>query len=307
MKQLRALVTVADTGNVTRASAILHLVQPAVTRQLKLLEEDVGTPLFQRSRQGMALTDAGRALVEHARRILDEVARARAEIRASTGELSGLVTIGLLPSTAALLSSELVACVAKEHPGVRLRLTVAYAGHLQRWMEAGEIDATLLYDPKPSPGIQVKPLLSETLCVVGPASAGLNPRKPMAMKKLASRKVVLPSAPHGLRTLIEEAAVQAGVQLDVVLETNDLGVQKQLVTDGVGYTILPATAVAADVASGLLSTTPLKNPTVDRKIVLAAPAARPPTAATRVVMDALMGCMQQAVRAGQWAGAKWLA
>ena len=79
-KQLRALVTVAETGNVTRAAELLHIVQPAVSRQLRLLEEDVGTVLFERGRHGMELTDAGRTLVEYARRVLDEMVREAEEL-----------------------------------------------------------------------------------------------------------------------------------------------------------------------------------------------------------------------------------
>ena len=83
LKQLRALVTVAETGNVTKASALLNIVQPAVSRQLRLLEEDMGTALFDRGRHGMELTESGKTMVEYARRILNEVARAKAEISAA--------------------------------------------------------------------------------------------------------------------------------------------------------------------------------------------------------------------------------
>ena len=81
LKQLRAFITVAETGNVTRASSLLNLVQPAVSRQLRMLEEDLGTELFDRSRHGMQLTPSGKTMLEYAHRILNDVARARAEIQ----------------------------------------------------------------------------------------------------------------------------------------------------------------------------------------------------------------------------------
>lgn len=307
LRQLRALVTVADTGNVTRASALLHLVQPAVSRQLKLLEEDVGTALFDRERHGMELTDAGRALVVHARRILDDVARARAEIRPTrTGEVTGLVAIGLLASTAELLAAALVSAVTASYPGIRLRLTVGYAGHVQRWLETGEVDAGLLYDVKRTTTMHVRPLLSEALWVIGPASARLRRARPVTMAQLAKKRVVLPSAPHGLRTLIEEAAGVAGVTLDVAAETNDLTVQKRLAMEGLGYTILPVIAVAGDLAAGRLCGAPLAEPQVERKIVLAVPSARAPSTAARCVMETLTACMHEAVRSNRWPTATWL-
>ena len=100
VRQLAALVAVAETGSVTRAAEVLHLVQPAVSRQIKLLEDELGAPLFERTRHGMALTDDGRILLQHARRALSELERARAEIRPASGELRGLVTLGLSPSIA---------------------------------------------------------------------------------------------------------------------------------------------------------------------------------------------------------------
>ncbi len=307
LKQLRALVTVADTGNVTRASTLLHLVQPAVSRQLKLLEEDVGTALFERGRSGMALTGAGRTLVEHARRILDEVARARASIRPDSGEVGGLVMIGLLPSTAELLSGALVRAVAEKYPAIRIRITVGYAGHMQRWLESGEIEAALLYDVKQKATMYVKPLLAEALWVIGPAGARLRRSRPMTMAQFASRPVVLPSAPHGLRTLIEAAAGAAQLELDIAAETNELTVQKQLVMDGLGYTILPVMAAAGDLAAGRLSGAPLSNPAVERKIVMAVPSTRAPTAATRCTVNCLIACIRDAVTAGRWLSAIWLA
>ncbi|AVR04891.1 LysR family transcriptional regulator [Pluralibacter gergoviae] len=94
---LKALLAVADTGNVTKASAQLHLVQPAVSRQIKLLEEAFGARLFDRSPHGMVLTAAGEILAGHARRILDELSEARYKISASVQQVSGSVTLGMLP------------------------------------------------------------------------------------------------------------------------------------------------------------------------------------------------------------------
>ena len=306
-KQLRALVTVAQTGNVTRASALLNLVQPAVSRQLRLLEEDVGATLFERGRHGMVLTEAGKTLVEYARRVLHELDRARAEIRPSQGSSGGIVTVGLLPSTCDLLSSALVTSVAMRYPGIRVRISMGYAGHLQRWLEDGEIDVALLYDPKQTPTIQVRPLLEEGLWVVGLPQAGLRPEHPMRLAELARHALVLPSAPHGLRSLVENAATLMGLQLSVVAETNAMSVQKSLVLGGHGLTILPSIAVTEDIARGILTAAPLIEPSLARKIVLALPTNRHTTPSVHYVLTALVDCMKDAVRRGDWLAARWLA
>lgn len=306
-KQLRALVTVAETGNVTRASALLNIVQPAVSRQLRLLEEDVGTTLFDRGRHGMELTDAGKTLVEYARRVLHEIDRARAEIRPSQGTVGGIVTVGLLPSTCDLLSSALVTSVAMSYPGIRVRISMGYAGHLQNWLEAGEIDVALLYDPKQTPTIQVKPLLEEGLWVVGLPDSGLRQDQPMTMAQLAGKPLVLPSAPHGLRSLVEHAATLMGLELTIVAETNAMSVQKSLVLGGHGLTILPTIAVVDDIARGILVAAPLTEPTLVRKIVLALPANRNTTPSVRCVVTSLVEEMRAAVHRGDWLAARWLA
>lgn len=300
LKQLRAFVTVADTGNVTRASALLNLVQPAVSRQLRLLEEDLGTELFDRSRHGMQLTSAGKAMLEYARRILNEVERAKAEIQPTDGPVAGIVTIGLLASLSDLLATALVHEVRQRYPGIRLRIMIGYAGHLLDWIEKGDVDAALLYGQKESPALQVKALLEEGLWVVAPSSARLSRKRPQTLAQVAQHPFVLPSAPQGLRALIEHAATESGVTLDVVAETNALSVQKSLVAEGQGWTILPVVCITRELERGELSSAPLAPPGLRRTIVLAAPTTRQATAPVRCVVSTLLDQAKAAFEAGQW-------
>lgn len=305
-KQLRAFLTVADTGNVTRAAELLHLVQPAVSRQLRLLEEDVGAELFERERHGMVLTEAGRALVGYARRAMLELDRARAEIGSSANEISGLVTLGLLPSTCDLLSSPLVSAVAEAHPGIRMRIAMGYAGTLAQWLEAGEIDAALLYGVERTSKLQVKPLVEEVLWVVGPPSAKLRRDRPVSLASLAGRPMILPSPPHGIRTLVDHACAVSRVELTIAAETNAMSVQRSLVIGGHGLTILPAIAVADDLTRKLASAAPLSDPKITRTIVLGLPGNRAIGAPVRRVVDLLVQCVRDAAQRGAWVEGRWL-
>ncbi|MFM0160200.1 LysR family transcriptional regulator [Paraburkholderia sediminicola] len=305
IKQLRALLTVAETGSVTKAAALLHIVQPAVSRQLRLLEEDVGTALFSRGRYGMELTESGEIFVEYARRALAELDRARSELQPS-GEVSGTVTIGLLPSTCDLLASELVTNVAREHPAIRLRISMGYTGHLQNWLELGEVDAALLYNPKPSPALLVRPLLEEKLWIVGQPEAGFRADSPVSLQEVAARPMILPNAPHGIRSLVEQACATIGIDLIVAAETNAMSVQKGLVLGGHGITILPSIAIVDDVARGILSAAPLLDANLQRTIVLALPNTRRIPVAVRSVVDLLVNQINLAVRQGTWTAARSL-
>ena len=305
-KQLRAFLTVADTGNVTRAAELLNLVQPAVSRQLRLLEEDIGTGLFERERHGMVLTGAGKALLVYARRAMLELDRARAEIGGAVDGIGGLVTVGLLPSTCDLISSPLVSAVAANYPGIRMRIAMGYAGTLQQWLETGEIDAALLYGVERSPNIHARPLLDEALWVIGAPSARLRPHKPVPLASLAGQPLILPSGPHGIRTLVDHACAVSNVALTVIVETNAMSIQKSLVLGGHGLTILPPIAFADELARKQVTAAPLCDPGITRTIVLALPANRAVGQHVRRATDLLVQCAKQAVDAGAWLEAQWL-
>ncbi len=305
-KQLRAFLTVADTGNVTRAAELLHLVQPAVSRQLRLLEEDVGSPLFERERHGMQLTPAGQSLLGYARRAMLELDRARAEIAGAAAGIGGLVTLGLLPSSIDLLSSDLVTELAQAYPGIRVRIAMGYAGTLQAWLHSGEIDAALLYGAERSPALEVTPLIEEPLWVIGPGDAGLEPERPLPLSALAGRPLVLPSTPHGIRTLVDHACAVSHLELTIAVETNALSVQRRLVLGGHGWTILPPIAVAEDLRCGQLSGAPLAEPDISRTIVLALSAHRPAGRHVRCAVEVLMQCAKRSVDNGQWLQGRWL-
>ena len=307
LKQLRAFLTVADTGNVTRAAELLNRVQPAVSRQLRLLEEDFGVELFERERHGMVLTGAGKALLVYARRAMLELDRARAEIGGSGDGVAGLVTVGLLPSTCDLISSPLVRAVAEAYPGIRLRIAMGYAGDLHQWLETGDIDAAVLYGVEREPQIVATPLLEEPLWVVGPPSAKLTRGRPVPLAGLRGRPLILPSGPRGIRTLVDHACVMANVELTIVAETNAMSIQKSLVLGGHGLTILPPIAFAAELADKRLTAAPLVEPRIGRTIVVALPANRSVGHPVRRTVELLIQCARDAVERRQWLEASWIA
>ncbi|WP_460062677.1 LysR family transcriptional regulator [Streptomyces sp. YKOK-I1] len=304
LKQLKALVTVAEVGSVTRAAELLHLVQPAVTRQIRTLEEELGVPLFERTRQGMRPTEAGTVMVERARRALHELERARAEVQPAPGAVTGIVTAGLLESTADLLAEPLVSALAQEHPGVELRLMTGYSGHLQRWLDDGDLDLTLLYNLDSTPSLNARPLVRERLWVVAPPAAGLRADRPVPFAEVAARPLVMPASGHALRALIDGAAGRARTAMDVAVQTNSMRVQKQLVLAGHGWTVLPGVGIAEDVARGTLSAAPLCEPEVWRSIVLATPRAGRTPPAVRVVARELVRQIEAAVGRGSWPSAR---
>lgn len=306
-KQIKAFIAVADLGNVTKAAEVLHVVQPAVSRQIKLLEEDLGFALFTRERHGMVITTHGQTMLTHARRALLELDKARAEITgAASGGPSGLVTVGLLPSSINALASSLVAAVKTQYPGIQLRLVTGYAGNLLQWLQNGEIDAAMLYEVEHAPNIQTQLMIEEPLWVVAPRAFKLNPKKPMSLADLAHHPVVLPSASHGIRALVDHACAVSGQILNIVAETNALSVQSSLVLGGQGLTILPPMAVADELLSKRLCGTPLGDPAIKRTIVMALPATTATPRHVDAVVQALMACAREITFSGQWLHGRWV-
>lgn len=308
LKQLQAIVTVAEAGSVTRAAQLLHLVQPAVTRQIRNLESELGVALFERTRQGMRPTAAGEALVERARRALAELERARAEIQPTRGEVTGVAVVGILESVEALLAQPLVEAIRRKHPGIELRLATAYSGHLQQWLDDGDLDVSLLYKLTESQSMRVLPLLRDQLWAVAPPDAGLTTNQPVDLVTVLRQPFIMPTADrqHGLRILIDQARAQADVEPNIAVHTNSMSLQKLLVQAGHGWTILPAAGVAELVARGELSAAPLRDPEISRTLVLGFARTGRTPAAVEVVSAELIKLARRTVLNGTWPSAEWL-
>lgn len=303
MKQLIAMVTVAEVESVTRAAHLLHLVQPAVTRQIKTLEDELGVMLFDRTRQGMVLTSAGEVFLSHARRALQELERARSELTPAPGEVTGLVSVGVLESLLDLIIPALVDSVAEKFPGVELHLLSGVSRHLKEWLDDGIVDVALLYNVADTTAMRVTPLLNERLWVVAPPEAGLLSTEPSTWQRILREPLILPTVGHTLRTLIDKARADIPLEPKIVIETNSLNVQKQLVLAGRGWTILPAAGVARDIEQGKFSGAPLSEPSVSRSVVIGLPrAARIPRAVEAVATE-LMHVSRRLVLSGEWPSA----
>jgi LysR family transcriptional regulator, nitrogen assimilation regulatory protein len=300
IRQLTALVTVADAGSVTAAARLLRVVQPAVTRQIRTLEDEVGVPLFSRTRQGMALTAEGELLVERARRALAELERARLEISPSPGGLTGVVSVGLLESVADVIAPPLASSVAETHPGIELHILSAYSGHLQQWLDAGDIDLSLLYNLSSTQSLAVIPLLREKLWVAAPPDAGLSVQTPVTWTEALERPLVLPIPGHGLRTLIDQALSQLPAPPAMSVQVNSMHLQKRLVLAGQGWTVLPAAGVAGDIAAGTLSGAPLTAPEVERSVVLGLQLGRRTPPSVEAVATELRHLVGELALSGAW-------
>lgn len=300
LKQLIAFTTVADVGSITRAAGLLHQVQPAVTRQVQALEADLGVALFTRTPRGMVLTAEGSLLLERARRALAELDKARAELRPGGGrELRGTVVVGVLESLADELVPALVAACRDRHPGVELRVVTAYSGHLQQWLDDGDVDLSLLYDVTNS-SLAVRPLFVEQLWAIAPPTVGLDPAHPVSWRDLFRHPLVLPPPGHGLRVLIDRARADLDLHPEVAAQTNSLRLQKLLVLAGHGWSVLPSAGIATDIGAGRLSGAPLAHPVMTRQVVMGLHRSTRRSASVQAVAGITAELVAECLQTGRW-------
>ena len=305
--QLRALVHVAETGSLSRASAQMRLAQPSLSRQIRLLEEELGTFLFERHGRGMVLTAAGRDVLDHAQRVLAELDEIREATRSIPADLRGTVALGTPPTVAEIVTVPLIARVRARHPKLSVRLTSGYSGYLLDWLRAEELDLMLSYDLQPRSTLRIRPLMVETLLLIRPGGAaggggtGAAPA-PLPFSDLARLPLILPSARHGLRQIMERCASEAGIALNVTVEADAFGSLVGLVRAGLGATILPLAPIYRAVQAGELSATPLIAPSPTRKLVMVTPADRPVSPAAAYLSATVTDVTAELVKGGIWAG-----
>ena len=166
IKQLKTFICVAETGSLSAASDRLRLAQPALSRQIKLLEHKSGAQLFHRSVKGMTLTESGEKLLSRVSGIIRQLEQAVDEVRSSAESITGNVAIGLMPSINSVLAVRLIEKVKNELPHVTLRIVEGYSGHLIEWLHRGDLDISFLYGPTHDLHLRCKGLLYENIALI---------------------------------------------------------------------------------------------------------------------------------------------
>jgi DNA-binding transcriptional LysR family regulator len=250
----------------------------------------------------MVATEQGREVLRHALRVMAELEEIRAVVADEDAPLRGHVSIGMPPTASDILSEPLVSAFRDAHPDATLRIVSAYTGYLLDWMQRGELDAAILYDPKSARNLRVQPLLEETLFLIGPPASRLSLDQPIAFAELETQRMLLPSRGHGLRTLINRYAQEAGISLNIKVEADSYSTLKALVHKGHGVTVLPLAPIHAELEDGSLSAAPLTDPVPVRRLVMSYPTDRPIPRLARFAAQAIETTIGDLVARGIWSG-----
>ena len=304
LRQLRYLVRVIELGSISRAALDLDLVQSALSQQISRLESELSTRLLQRSPRGVTPTEAGLAFFREAQLVLrhaEQAARA-----AQHSRLSGSVSVGLAPTTAAVLGLPLIRAMRERYPDVRLHMVESLSGHLTGMLNARQLDLAMLFNAQAGRRWSVMPLLEEKLFLIQ-SRRTLVVKLParIRMAQLAGLPLILPTGVHGLRSTLDSAFARAKFKPTLVAEIDSLAMLMDAVDSGLGCTLQPWAAVSrfADAAQRF-HLTEIAD-TLARRInslcSLSDDELSPAGLAARVV---LADCATEAVRTGRWVGAR---
>lgn len=274
IRRLRYFVAVCDHGGFSRAAVAVGIAQPALTRQMQLLEQELGVALFTRNGRSATPSEAGQKLLGKVRGHLDGLDRVVDRLRHDFAAVPLQLTLGICPTIAPLFLDP-VREAMKALPGASaLEVIEAYSGDLRSLMLAGRLDFALSYATGASDGVSETPLATEDLVL---AARSLLPGAPTALADVASQRLILPSRIHQLRRIIDTTFAARGLSLSPALELDSLTAVKAMIADAAGgyATILPRNSVARDAAEGRFALCAIDDPGMVRTIALL----RPPGAA----------------------------
>jgi LysR family nitrogen assimilation transcriptional regulator len=280
LKQLEYFVRVAELGSFTRAAIALDIAQPALSRQVRLLEVELRQNLLTRNGRGAVPTEAGKLLLAHGRGILHQVERAREELGRVRGSLAGRVAIGLPSSLARVLTVPLTRAFRQNMPEASISISEGLSIALQESLVNGRLDIAVLYNAKPSPETEIFPLLEEDLLLVQARPPGLQEDPgpgPISLKAVSLLPLIIPSRPNAIRMHVEAEMANIGCSPRIALEIDGVSAILDLVEDGAGCAVLSRNAVANSVRPSAFSVRTIQEPALRTKVSLATSSLRPTT------------------------------
>jgi LysR family transcriptional regulator, transcription activator of glutamate synthase operon len=243
LRHLRYFEAVARHSHVTRAAAELHIAQPALSKQISQLEQELGVALFDRVGRNVRLTEAGEALLPHARAVMAQVEAARAEMAERIGLRRGRATVGTPPTVGTQLLPRVLAAFNRRYPGIELRLHEAGVQTLLDLLETGLTDVAVVTLPVEDEHLTVMPLFSEEMVVAVWRDHPLAGCETIRFTELAEAPWVLSPENYELREATLSACLRAGFTPRVILDGGETDTLLRFVAAGIGIALVPRLAM----------------------------------------------------------------
>lgn len=298
IRQLKYFVGVVEAGSFTKAAALLHVAQSALSLHVRQLEEGFGTQLLVRDRTGISVTASGTKLLERARTILREIRLTEMELTNTVASPSGEVTIGIPSGAARVLSGPLLESVRNELPRISLKMIEGMTGPLEEWMAAGRFNLAVLYRTAESVG-RMTALAREEFClVVPPDEPPFEDEIPLA--DLHAFPLAVPMRNNNVRRSVADVVAQHGCVLDVRFEVDSLSTIINMVMEGKAYSILAPSAIQREASQGQVRTVKIIDPVITRSVVLAVNPKDEQSPAVSAVRKLIPNVARTLIESRQW-------
>jgi LysR family transcriptional regulator, nitrogen assimilation regulatory protein len=252
LRRLSYFVRVAEDGSLTKAAAKLRVAQSALSRQMRLLEDELGVALFDRTARGMRPTNAGEHLRTSVAGPLRELELALQNIRTMPSAVEATLVLGMPPGLADVLAQTCAIDLHAVFPGIRFSLVEAPTGSLVDWLTRGMIDFALLEETARNHRLREQCLLSLPLVLAGHKESTVPAGRVLTMTDVLRLPLILPSHHLGIRAAVNDAAIRAQATVTTAFEADSARLIKDLVQSGIGYSILPGPYFAAEVQEAAL-------------------------------------------------------
>ena len=305
LRQLRYFVAIVDHGSLSRAARVLHIVQPALTQQLQLLEDELSVQLLHRSSQGMRATDAGKIFYEHALAILKQVADAKSAVNFSADNPTGTVALGIPQSASAALALPLLTAVRAAFPNIIFQLTEELTGNLTEQLRSGRLNLAILFDDGQLGQFNTTHLVEEEMMYITRANSQYaSKKKTITLEKALQANLILPSIQHGVRPRIESVVREHGLQIAHVIDITSIAILKSAILADMGATILPASPFLNEIEHGEMRAVKISDAQLSRTVSLCSSKNIPLTNAVMAVEKLVLEVARKLCKNQQWLGAR---
>jgi LysR family hydrogen peroxide-inducible transcriptional activator len=270
LTELRYVVALSQERHFGRAAQKCFVTQPTLSLALAKLEDELGVKLFERNKNEVLVTGKGQAIVEQARRVLDEVGKINNIARGSQDQLAGPLRLGVIPTIGPYLLPDLIPILRKHAPEMPLSIEENLTGNLAPMLREGELDVVIIALPFALPGVQTKVVYEEPFSVVVPEGHRWQARKGLRPSELSEENMLVLNNGHCFRDQVLEACPgQSNTAMPEGRAGSSLETIRNMVASGLGVSVLPSSALTPRYASKLLKVVPFSTPIPSRKVALA--------------------------------------
>jgi LysR family nitrogen assimilation transcriptional regulator len=299
LSQLSYFISVARLGGFNVAARTRHVSQSALSRQIALLEEEIGAPLFERGTRGVMLTAAGTALKERAERVLLDVSRIKGEVLTEVDQPTGELGLGMAQSVARLFGADILQRYLSAYPRVHLHVVEEISDVLISRVETGEIDVAIVTDDAVTRSMSSRRLAREPIALIGAPSLFVDLPARITPVTAAGLRLIVPRHASGSRAALQASLATQKKSVSPYLEVETVGLSVELAKAGLGYLVLPFCAVQKEMVSGVLTARPIAGLTCQWTVVWSAERAF--TAAPRKLVQLIAETATELIRDGRWA------